>query len=116
VPADLVEMKVSTPTDEEQIELPFADKTVTVSGKKFKFRELSVQENDDCADAAKKADGTIDGRVMMRMMIINSSMEPKLTTKQLAKMPQRAYIRIYDVVNELNTLDFSTDEDEEGNA
>lgn len=108
---------VPEPTDKEIIELPFAEKTAKIGGKTFKFRELSVQENDDCADAAKMPDGTINGRTMMRMMIINSSTEPKLTTKMLAAMPQRAYIRIYDVVNELNTLDIDVEDTEaEGNA
>lgn len=107
---------VTDKTDSEKLTLPFAEKTVSVGGMKFKFRELSVQENDDCADGAKNPDGSINGRTMMRLMIINSSMDPKLTNEQLGDMPQRAYIRIYDAVNELNTLDIDADDMEaEGN-
>lgn len=103
-------------TKEEAIELPFAERTLTVSKKKFKFRELSVEENDACADMAKKEDGTIDGRTMMRLMIINSSVDPKLDAEMLAKFPQRAYIKIYDAVNELNTVDFGEDPETEGKS
>lgn len=95
------------------IEFPFAKETVEIAGNTFTFRELTVAENDACADAAQGPDGNFNGRTMMRMMIIESSVEPKLTTEDLAKMPNRVYIKIYDVVNRLNTLDI---DDSEGNA
>lgn len=100
----------------EVIKFPFAKKTVTIAEQEMTFRELTVSENDECADAAQgPGPNEFNGRTMMRMMIIKSSVDPALDTEMLAAMPNRVYIQIYDIVNALNTL--STDEgDEEGNA
>jgi hypothetical protein len=97
-------------------DMPFEEKTVKVKGMSFRFRELSVEENDAAADAAKNPDGTVNGRTMMRMMIISSSIEPKLDPEQLSKLPQRAYIKIYDAVSSLNTVELGEDPDEEGKS
>ncbi len=112
MPTDL--KAVPAPTEDELAELPFAEKTIAISGRKFKFRELTVEENDTCADSSRGKDGNINARTMMRMMILSSSVEPKITADFLAKMPQRAYIRIYDLVNELNSVSLDEDEDEAG--
>jgi hypothetical protein len=106
------------------MEFPFEQKSIEIAGKTFTFRELSVQENDDCADSSRGQDGQINGRTMVRLMIIASSVEPKLTPTVLAALPQRVYAKLYDVVNDLNdpdSLDKSktpdvTVEDDEGNA
>jgi hypothetical protein len=94
----------------------FEEKTVTIKGKKFRFRELSVAENDECADSAKNPDGTINGRTMMRMMIMKSSVEPKLDSDIIAELPNRMYIRIYDVVSALNTIELGEDPEDEGKS
>lgn len=104
------------PTNEELVELPFAEKELKISGKAFKFRELSVEENDQAADAAKRPDGSIDGRLMMRLMIMSSSVAPKLTSEAMGKLPQRAYIRIYDAVSALNSVDLDEDAEDEGKS
>lgn len=99
------------------IEFPFAKKTVTIEGVEMTFREITVAENDECADAATGPNNEFSGRTMMRMMIMKSSVDPVLDSEALAAMPNRVYIQIYDVVNELNTLNVSEDEvEEEGNA
>lgn len=109
-------------TDAEAFEFPFEEKSIEIGGKEWRFRELSVQENDDCADASKDKDGRINGRTMMRMTIIASSVEPKITPAILAKMPTRIYGKIYDVVNDLqnpdtlgDTPEGVVDENSEGN-
>ena len=94
----------------------FEEKTVTIKGKKFRFRELSVAENDECADSAKNPDGTINGRTMMRMMIMKSSLEPKLDSDTISELPNRMYIRIYDVVSALNTIELGEDPEDEGKS
>lgn len=104
-----------TPTDELNA-FDFETKTITIRGHEMTFRELSVEENDAAADAAKQPDGTINGRTMMRMMILASSVSPELDDKALAKMPQRAYIRIYDTVTALNTVELGDDPGEEGKS
>ena len=99
------------------IEFPFAKKKVKIEGVEMTFRELTVAENDECADAATGPNNEFSGRTMMRMMIMKSSVEPKLDSEQLAAMPNRVYIQIYDVVNDLNTLKVDEAEIEaEGNA
>lgn len=98
------------------IEFPFAKKKVTIEGVEMTFRELTVAENDECADAAQgPGPNDFNGRTMMRMMIIKSSVEPKLDSEMLAAMPNRVYIQVYDIVNALNTLEASAEGDE-GNA
>lgn len=94
-------MSVKSASEEELVEFPFEERSIVIGKQTFRFRELSVQENDDCADASKDAEGRINGRTMMRLTIIASSVEPKITPALLAKMPTRMYGKIYDVVNEL---------------
>lgn len=110
-------MSVKSATEAEAVEFPFAEKSVDISGREWRFRELSVQENDDAADASKDKEGRINGRTMMRLTIITSSVEPKITPKMLAAMPTRVYGKIYDVVNELqNPETLDEDDKKEGNA
>lgn len=118
-------MPVKTATEQEQEMFPFEQKTVSVAGKEFTLRELSVQENDDCADSARGPDNMINGRTMVRLMIMASCVDPKMTPMLLAKLPQRVYAKLYDAVNELNdpeSLDKKGEkkgdesEDDEGNA
>jgi hypothetical protein len=107
---------IGGPTEAERMSLPFEERTVTIKGQKFRFRELSVEENDRAADSAKNPDGTVNGRTMMRLMILASLIEPKLSAQELAKLPQRAYIRIYDAVADLNTVELGDDPEEEGKS
>lgn len=90
-------------------DIPFKDASTTINGVEWKFRELSVIENDQCADGAKGPDGEFDGRTMMRLLIIKSSVEPKLDATRLGKLPQRVYLQIARVVNDLN----NSEEDED---
>jgi hypothetical protein len=89
----------------------FNEKTITIGEDAYKFRELTVGENDFCADAAKGPDGTIDGRKMMRLMIVKSAVEPKLSAEDLLAIPNRIYIKFCEVVNDLAV----PEEDEPGN-
>jgi len=98
---------------------PFAPVTETLdlgSRGSFTFKELTVEENDNCREAAttKSKDGTetFNGRTMMRMMIIASAVDPKITQKDLANLPQRVYAQIVDFVNNLND-GASLDKDDE---
>ena len=77
-------MPVKEATANELELFPFEQRDVVINGRKFTFRELSVQENDDCADGSKDQEGLINARAMMRLMLLASSVEPKLTAKSLA--------------------------------
>lgn len=98
---------VSVP--ENPLEFPFKEDTIAMpNGTEWKMRELSVIENDDCADKARKPDGSIDARAMMRFILVKSITEPVITMDQLVKLPNRAYLRLADAANDLNS-----NEDEE---
>lgn len=87
-------------------------KSVTYGGVAYVFRELTVAENDVCRDGAtNEKDQTFDGRLMMRLMICASAIEPAIDLETLAKFPQRLYSHIVDTVNELNDPDTLKDED-----
>lgn len=107
---------VTAPTELELNTFDFEERTIKLRGQELIFRELSVEENDAAADAAKQKDGTINGRTMMRMMILSSSVQPKLDDQSLARMPQRAYIKIYDTVSALNTVELGEDPETEGKS
>jgi len=86
----------------------------TVAKMPFTFRELSVKENDEAVEAAKNPDGTTNGRLLMRLMVIRCSVEPKLTSDSISKLPHRIYLRLCDVVTELNAADEEGGDEDEG--
>ena len=97
-------------------EFPFNQKTVTIGGKEFVFRELTVAESDSCADAAKEPDGDINGRTMMRLMIAKSSVSPKLTLDTLSKLPGHVYVKFAEVVNDVNGSGPEEEDESPGNV
>lgn len=103
------EAKVAVLPEPDVFDIPFKEASTTINGKEWKFRELTVAENDACADGSKGPDGEFDGRAMMRLLIVKSSVEPKLDPARLAKLPQRVYLQIARVVNDLN----NSEEDED---
>lgn len=88
----------------------FAEKDITIGEQVFTFRELSVADNDFCAEAARDEKGEIDGRKMMRLMIAKSAVDPKLSLEELLTLPNRAYLRFAEAVNDLNAPDEDEDE------
>ena len=79
-------------------------KTVTYQGVGYTFRELTVAETDEARESSTDGD-KFDGRLMTRLMIVQGSVEPKLTLETLGKLPQRLYSAIVDAANELNDPD-----------
>jgi hypothetical protein len=86
-------------------EIPFLEKEIEVAGKKFRFRELSVAENDACLEASRKPNDDIDGRIMMRLMMSKSAVEPKLDADIISKLPSRIYIKLAEAVNDINAAE-----------
>ena len=105
----------TVPVEDSPFEIPFLEKDVVISGKSFKFRELSVAENDACLEAARKPDGDIDGRIMMRLMMTKSAVEPMLNADIISKLPSRVYIKLAETVNDINAAE-DEEEGSEGNA
>ena len=92
---------------------PNTDK-VNYKGVNYEFRELTVAETDEAREASINED-KFDGRLMTRLMIVTSSVEPKIDLEQLAKLPQRLYSAIVDCVNDLNDPE-ALKETEPGNS
>lgn len=95
-------------------DFPVETKSVTYRGVTYKFRELTVGENDVCREAASGPDDTFDGRTMIRMMIVTGAVEPAMSLEDLEKVPQRLYAQFIDAVNALN--DPATFEADPGNS
>lgn len=93
---------------------PVTDK-VTYLGIDYTFRELSVGETDDAREMSIDGD-EFDGRLMTRLMITTSSLEPKITLELLTKLPQSLYSAIVDCVNELNDPELLKKDAEPGNS
>lgn len=99
-----------------KLEFPPLTKSLTYQGRTFTFRELTVGENDVAREAATDGDN-FDGRKMMRMMVVMSSVDPEISDTDLPNIPQRLYTKIVDLVNELHDPDsLDKKDDEPGNA
>ena len=79
---------------------PNTDK-VSYLGVDYTFRELTVAETDDARELSI-IDDKFDGRLMTRLMICQSAIDPAISMEQIAKIPQRLYSAIVDCVNDLN--------------
>jgi hypothetical protein len=96
-------------------DIPFKEANVTVGGTAWKFRELSVEENDECLEKSRRPDNTIDGRVLMRLQIVKASVEPKITLDKMVKLPNRAFLSFADTVNDLLAPEEGAEEGEPKN-
>lgn len=85
-------------------DFPPVEASTEYKGIKYKFRELTVAEVDQCRDDAT-INGEWDGRLMTRFMIVAAAVEPPMTLEQLGKMPQRLYSAVVTLVNDLNDPD-----------
>lgn len=100
-----VKEPVAESNDAAKLDFLFVTRSVKVGEQEFSFREMSVKESDACLDAARKEDGTIDGRLNMRMIISKSSVSPKISVDDIARMPNRVYLKFAEFVNDLNSID-----------
>jgi len=90
----------------------FRTRKTTVGSVEYTVRELSVKENNLCTLAARQPDGSFDGRIMMKMMVLKSVIAPRITDSELDELPNRLYLRLCDVVSDINADD-EVDEDVE---
>lgn len=95
---------------------PDGPKTVTVDGEEFEtalftsggksyiLRELSVEEQDEIEDAARKPDGTSDVRLGMRLSLHKSIVSPPTEIDAIRKWPTKRYTLAARTFNNLNYL------------
>lgn len=99
----------------DPFDFPPVTKSVEYQGVTYTFRELTVGETDKCRE-----DATIneqwDGRLMTRLMICESAVEPTITLDQLNRLPQSLYGAVVDVVNDLNDPEKLLPKDDPGKS
>jgi hypothetical protein len=87
-----------------------ATSTVEIRGQRFVFRELEIGEYDELIKKASReeadADGVMqevtDNTLLLRLMVLKSCTEPKLTSEILNSYGTRLFRAMARVVNELH--------------
>ena len=89
----------------------FEEREVEIKGTTFKLRELTTEKYDECIKAATGEDEDIDMVVLLRLMLIDSLVDPTLTVDQIASLPHSITRKLTTAVNKLHFSD-----DTSGNA
>ena len=89
---------VKVDTDDEDL---FPTTTVETRGRTYKFRELSAEEYDASVELATK-DDVLNTVQLLRWMITKSSVDPKLSPADVAKLPLGVVGAIGKAVNDLH--------------
>lgn len=87
----------------------FLEDSVTLRGTTYKFRELSGERYEELLKEAEGPDGTADLSTVLRLMIPESLIDPKLTTEQIYRKPLPVVTAIQ---NHVNRLHFRTEPEE----
>lgn len=78
--------------------------TVTHAGTDYVIRELTVKENDTIEDASRKADGTFDGRLNLRMCLAAALVSPQVSVDSMDKWGGKKYVVLSRGFNKVNTV------------
>ena len=105
----------------------FLEEEVTVRGMTFRLRELSIGDYDELVKKATKKesdpitgreDEVVDNTVLLKLMVMRCSVEPKLTAEALSNLPMRVVLKLNQTVNRMHYGDEPETEkkadDEEG--
>jgi hypothetical protein len=89
----------------------FLEEEVAIRGVTYKLRELSIGEYDDLVKKATKTvpnaltgqdDETIDNALLLKLMVMKCSVDPKLSPEALAGLPMRAALKLNQTVNRMH--------------
>jgi hypothetical protein len=89
----------------------FLEEEVNIRGITYHLRELSIGDYDDLVTkATKKVTNpitgedveTIDNAVLLKMMVLKCSFDPKITPETLASFPMRAALKLNTTVNRMH--------------
>lgn len=102
---------------EDEIEEPESDDgfltgKVTVRKKTYSFRELSTKTYDKLVAMATDQDDMVDRTLLLRFMIVEASVDPKLTAETLAELPYPISRRLAVLVNNMHYFDEEDQKDE----
>ena len=81
--------------------------SIHVRGKEYRFRELLTEEYDKLVKMAADEDDIVDRTLLLRLMVVEASVEPKLTPEGLAKLPYPIARRLNVLINDMH---YSNDE------
>lgn len=77
----------------------FQTETITVRGTTYKFKELSAADYEKIIKLAAGPDDNAELNTVLRLMAVESIVEPKLTTKELESKPYPVYAKLLATVN-----------------
>ena len=89
----------------------FLEEEVTVRGSTFHLRELSIGDYDELVKKATKSvtnpmtgeeDESIDNALLLKLMVLRCSFDPKLTPEVLAGLPMRVVLKLNQTVNRMH--------------
>jgi hypothetical protein len=89
----------------------FLEESVTVRGATFRLRELSIGEYDELVrKSTTKVQNpvtgeeveTIDNALLLKLMVLKCSVDPKLTAETLAGLPMRVVLKLNQTVNRMH--------------
>lgn len=91
----------------------FLTESITLRGTTYEFRELSGEKYEDFVKMAEGQDGTADLATVLRLMIPESLVSPKLTAEQLYAKPMPVLSALQGLVNRMH---FTPAKDEKADA
>lgn len=97
------------PNRKSDLTAEFIEDSVTLRGVTYRFRELSADKYEEILKEAEGPDGTADLATVLRLMIPESLVDPKLTTEQIYKKPLPVVTAIQ---NHVNRMHFRTEPEE----
>ena len=94
----------------------FLEEQITLRGTTYTFKELSAEQYEDILKLSEGPDGSADLATVLRLMIPESLVSPKLSAEQLYKKPLPVITAIQATVNRMHFRDepVETPADEDG--
>lgn len=80
----------------------FYEETITLRGTEYIFREITAEKYEELLKMAENEDGSADLATVLRLMIPESLISPKLSTEQIYRKPLPVVTAIQNAVNKLH--------------
>jgi len=111
----------------------FLEETVIIRGVTYRLRELSIGDYDELVKKSTRSEmnpltgqneETTDNALLLKLMVMKCSVEPKITAETLANLPMRVVLKLNQTVNRMHygdepvaaAPDAPVEEGEPGNA
>jgi hypothetical protein len=89
----------------------FVEEEVVIRGSTFRLRELSIGEYDDLVKKVTTKQTNpltgeetelLDNALLLKLMVLKCSVDPKLTPESLANLPMRVVLKLNQTVNRMH--------------